>query len=243
MKYLLLLTEILVLTTVLLAAKSADAQEVRTYLQVDVGVYHLDEAPISLKLAPFVKVEDRFRDQGLVLNKTFVGMKLRILSWLSTQFYYAHKDLLYSAHQQKHMTVGDLILTYDDKQIRLSDRIGNEWHVTDRFYRLRNYTELLYKTPLKWLGLWAAEEFRFDSDQERINMNDVRAGFQFSPLDKWLPLKIGSNFMVSNRLFDILNTDHQPPFRKAPLHVKPRTFRPSFPPEENRPQRRPVAQA
>jgi hypothetical protein len=159
----------------------ARAQEGRLYLRGDYTAYRLNRHPVDLSLGPFLKLEERFRGRGLVYDKLSAGMKVQILSWLTTQLYYAHQDLLDASHVQKYMVVGDIIAARRFGDFRLLDRNGNEWHATDGYYRYRNYLEVLGRAPISWLTLWAAEELRIDSDQARINQNDVRTGIQAVP--------------------------------------------------------------
>lgn len=178
--------------------------EVRTYLQASTGVL----TKSAHKLDLFVKEENRYRESGLVLNKLFIGVKPTILPWLSSQLYYANKDLDYTRHQNKHMLVGDIILSTRMGPFAVKDRSGNEWHITDHFYRYRNYFEMGWRTPVRWLSLWSSEELRFDSDQSRVNMNDVRLGISLR-WQKGLNSRIFFD-LDSNRR----NTDewHQKPF-------------------------------
>jgi hypothetical protein len=164
-----------VCVTTWLASPTARA-ETRTYLDLDVAIAPSvpNAPPPQLRL--FGREENRFRNQGLVLNKAFAGARLSAFPWLQLAPYYAKKDMFYGKHVSKHMAVMDLLLTAKLGRLRGKYRLGNEWHVTDSFYRLRNYAELAYVMPLPWLSAWTAEEFRIDSDQQRVNVNDVRLG-------------------------------------------------------------------
>lgn len=86
----------------------------------------------------------------------------------------------YGRHLNKHMLVGNIILSTRFEPFAIKNRSGNEWHITDRFYRYRNYSEFDWRTSAKILTLWTAEEWRFDSDQSRVNMNDIRLGVALS---------------------------------------------------------------
>jgi len=167
-----------IIATIPIAASAGDDTEMRLYFDAEHAVIEAREGH-PLTLAPFVRTEERFGDQGLDLLKVFGGIRITALYWLAFQCYYAHKDFFNPGHRQANMAVGDIIFTYEKGPFRLKNRNGNEWHITDGFYRYRGYVEARYTTPAKWLRLWAAEEIRFDSDQARINENDVRAGLEF----------------------------------------------------------------
>ncbi len=128
----------------------------------------------------FLRQENRFRKSGLVLNKVFIGGVYGFSKIFSFRGYYAFKDLLYKGHFTKNMLVGDIIAKYRWGRYSFLDKNGNEWHITDKFYRYRNYFQISCLTPLNRLKLWTADEIRFDSDQKRINMNDVRLGLCFT---------------------------------------------------------------
>ena len=147
--------------------------EVRTYSQVNTHLFNISR---TSSISIFLKQESRFRESGLVLNKVSVGLKPKILPWLSSQLYYANKDMDYTHHLNKHMLVGDITMSTRFGAFVIKDRSGNEWHITDRFYRYRNYFEVAWRSPVRQLILYSSEEWRYDSDQTRINMNDVRLG-------------------------------------------------------------------
>jgi hypothetical protein len=155
---------------------SAARAETRTYLDVNLGVHPRTSEYQAPQLRIFAREENRFRSQGLVLNKAFIGPQVLATPWLQFDLYYAKKDMFYAAHKSKHMATFDMLLKAKLGPLRGKDRMGSEWHVTDQFYRFRNYTELGYVTPIKWLSLWTAEEFRYDADAQRINVNDNRFG-------------------------------------------------------------------
>jgi len=167
-----------VMVAILLAFSlvSSGQAEVRSYLQLDTRLLPASKLKQALKLDVFVKEESRYRREGLVLNKLSLGFRPTFNPWLKAQVYYAHKDMDYTRRLTKHMLVGDVILSARSGTFSLKDRSGNEWHITDRFYRYRNYLELALKTPIHRFTVWTAEEWRFDSDQSRVNMNDVRLG-------------------------------------------------------------------
>ena len=166
------LVALLCFAAVMAEATTARA-EVRMYTLVRTRLLDLSH---TSTIDIFLKQENRFRESGLVLNKVFVGLKPKIRPWLSVQIYYANKDLNYTRHLNKHMVVGDIILSTRLGSFAIKNRNGNEWHITDHFYRYRNYSAFAWSTPVGWLTLWTAEEWRFDSDQSRVNMNDIRLG-------------------------------------------------------------------
>lgn len=160
--------------------------EGRFYFDLDYLAIHGHGPTFHMSLRPMFRSEQRFRESGLVLLKTSAGLRFGALPWLSLQTYYAHKDLFYQDHRQAHMAVVDVILHGHLGPLRLMDRNGNEWHVTDGFYRYRNYFETLWEIgrwrPGGWnVGLWTSEEFRIDADVGRVNLNDIRVGLQFAP--------------------------------------------------------------
>lgn len=165
-----------VLAVLLLLTISSVQAEVRTYLQVSTALLPKQDHKRDFKLNIFLREESRYRESGLVLNKLFIGVRPTFRPWLLSQFYYANKDMDYTQHQNKHMLVGDIILSSWLGLFTLKDRSGNEWHITDRFYRYRNYFEVAWRTPIRQLTVWTAEEWRYDSDQSRVNVNDIRLG-------------------------------------------------------------------
>ncbi len=161
---------------IMLSTATQGNAEVRSYLQVSTSLLAKQDHKSDFKLSIFVREENRYRESGLVLNKLFIGVRPTMFPWLSSQFYYANKNLNYTRHQNKHMVVGDIILSTRLGPFTVKDRNGNEWHITDRFYRYRNYFEMAWKTPIRQLTVWTAEEWRYDSDQSRVNVKDVRLG-------------------------------------------------------------------
>ena len=135
--------------------------------------------PARPDLSLFLKEENRFRDQGLVLNKAFAGFQSHATSWLGFNLYYAKKDMFYTKPLSKHLGSADVFAKAKLGPFWGYTRVGNEWHMTDKFYRLRDYFEVGWVTPAPWLTVWAAEEFRYDADVGRLNMNDNRFGLGF----------------------------------------------------------------
>jgi len=163
---------------------SAGTYETRAYLDLDASVLQHQAGVLTLRLRPMGRAELRFRDEGLVYLKSFLGLRLDLTRWLMLQAYYAHKDLLYPdrARSNAHMAVLDPIFKVRRGPLRLLDRNGLEWHVTDAFFRYRNYLEARVTPGPAWLALFCGGELRVDSDQARVNMLDLRAGLELRPL-------------------------------------------------------------
>ncbi len=158
----------------------ADIYETRTYVDVDVTAYRHKSGLINLRLRPMARAELRFRDEGLVYLKSFLGMRVNVLQWFMLQTYYAHKDLLYTGKKRKqaHLAVIDAIFNVKLGPVGLLDRNTFEWHITDTFFRYRNYFETNVVLGFPWLRGFAGGELRVDSDQGRVNMLDLRVGFK-----------------------------------------------------------------
>lgn len=131
-----------------------------------------------------LRFEERFRAQGLVQVKGFAGVRINPAQWLTFQIYYANKSLRYSTPRRVNMFVGDIIFRLRLGAFRVTDRNGHEFHATDGFYRYRQRLEVHYQTPLSWLGVWIADEFRLDSDQRRVNLNDLQVGLELQPVQR-----------------------------------------------------------
>jgi hypothetical protein len=158
----------------------AHEQDIRTYMAVTVGITDFSK---GYRLSIFGKNENRFRSQGLVYDKEFLGVKQGLGSWFMLRLYWVHKDLWYKSHRAKSMCVFEFFVHHRFGPFGFVYRNGNEWHVTDRFYRNREKLELqgFLPKPAQWLYFWASEEFRVDSDQSRVNMNDWWLGVGFRP--------------------------------------------------------------
>ncbi len=168
------------IVAVILVAGAAGAkaeEEVRLKLDLDYDVR--GGASRGLSLRPMVRTEQRFRDSGLVMLKVFAGARAGLLPWLLLQTYYAHKDNVASGDDVVHMLVLDLVAHTRIGPCVISDRNGNEWHSKPGFYRYRNNLDLHVNPGLHWLRMFVADEVRFDSDQTRMNMNDLTAGLDF----------------------------------------------------------------
>lgn len=175
-----------VIFLILLTEPVPAAGEVRLKLDLDYTI-PLQRDNSALAIKPMLRTEQRFRENGVVLNKVFTGLRFDVSPALKIQAYYAHKDLYYSDHQEIHMLVFDLILQYRLKSLTFKERNGNEWHSPSGFYRYRQYFELLHNVGVLRSAIWLSEEFRVDSDQRRVNQNDIRLGINFKLKD---PLKI-----------------------------------------------------
>ncbi len=156
------------------ATNAMAEEEVRLKLDMDHNV--LGGVSDTVTLRPMVRTEQRFRAQGLVLLKIFAGVRSDVLPWLTLQAYYAHKDKLLPEHQQVHMAVLDIVPHIKLGPVRISDINGSEWHSVPGFYRYRNNLEVALSPGLTWLRLFVADEIRVDSDQARMNMNDLKVG-------------------------------------------------------------------
>ena len=178
-------------------ARAQDVGEARIYLDADANV--LGGGSGSVTLRPMVRTEQRFRVAGLHLLKVSAGLRAGVLPWLMLQGYYAHKDMWSNnTHQQFHMAVLDLILHHRWDHVTLTWRLGNEYHINPGFYRLRSSFNVSIDPGLRWLRLFASEEFRFDSDQTRVNMNDVRAGVDFV-VTSWLTVRTFYDLELNHR--------------------------------------------
>lgn len=146
--------------------------EFRNYISFD---YKLFDINSGFKIKPFVKLENRFRDLGSVLAKFSTGLKMGFTNWFNINIYYSNKGLYYSEYLQKNLLNVDLVFLIHLGNIGFKSRHGNEWHINDRYYRYRNYSEIYVKTDNKF-GVFVSEEFRADSDEKRVNQNDLRFG-------------------------------------------------------------------
>lgn len=176
------LIALLILAGVNSEARAATG-EARVYMDVEYAVVKKDSESLRLVLKPFLRIENRFRDSGLVYEQWNAGFKLRILSWLSVAAYYTPRELLYPGKPDKFKnTVGaDIVFHPSFGSFRFLNREANEWHATDMYYRYRNLSEVMYTTTKTWLSLYAYDEFRFDTDKRRVNMKNIGGGFEFDP--------------------------------------------------------------
>ncbi len=178
--------------TVLFISPAASAQEYRLKLEADWHAWHAKSGLPAVH--PLIKTEQRFRDQGLVLEKVFAGARINTLRWLTVSIYYARLDKFYRAHQGWHLAVMDITPHVRLGPFKVSDKNGNELHYASggstAYYRYRNDLKLFWTPPgLKWLKIWAGDEVRFDSDERRMTMNDFTAGLVFR-LNPRLTMKV-----------------------------------------------------
>ncbi|HON79200.1 MAG TPA: hypothetical protein PK544_11965 [Spirochaetota bacterium] len=130
----------------------------------------------------YVKVEERFRSGDRVYSKQVYGLPVRIVNGLSVMVFYANKYLMENEKQKKSIYGFDVNMKAVTKMFLLKDRIRTEYHETDSFNRFRNAVEAGIKIPyVTMLSLFTGYEFRYDSDQERINVNDILWGIRIKP--------------------------------------------------------------
>ena len=159
----------------------ADESEFRNYINVDYTLLKADHNSWHLSLKPYYIIENRFRGGQLVYEQWTMGLKMSPLPWLSVQSYYTPREQMYAGKPRvnKDVAGSDLLINPSFGRFQLLSRQANEWRITERYYRYRNLIGITYKTPVKWLSLDADEEIRIDSDQPRINQNDLGGGLQF----------------------------------------------------------------
>lgn len=195
-----LLTAVL-MGAVLFASTRADAAtaEGRTYIDLEYTVFAKRSDVVSFALKPFVRLETRFRDSGMVYEQWNTGLRIGILPWLSTAAYYTPRLTMYPGTPGKFKNVAgaDVIFHPQIGPFKLIDRIANEWHATDGFYRFRNLSEFIFKVA-DWAAIYFYEEFRIDADQRKVNMNNAGAGLQFDPLPV-LTLRLFYDFEINRR--------------------------------------------
>ena len=157
---------------------AADTVETRSYVDLQYTAVSKDAFVISVE--PFYKMENRFRDTGLVYTQWNAGIRSNILSWLSAAVYYTPRELAYpnKTNSFKNAAGADLIFKAAAGPVGFMNREANEYQITDNFYRYRNLTEVKLATFEKWPSIYISDEFRADSDQQRINMNNAEAGFE-----------------------------------------------------------------
>jgi len=154
--------------------------EARVYLDVEHMLPHRAAGSLHLTLRPFISVESRFRNSGLVYEQWNAGLRFGLLSWLSGAAYYTPREALSSAKPDafKNVAGADVVFQPSFGSFRFINREANEWHVTDRYYRYRNLSEIVYTTPIRRMSLYLYDEFRVDSDEKRVNMNNVEGGIK-----------------------------------------------------------------
>lgn len=183
----------------------AASREERTYLDVEYTVLRRG----ALALRPFARAESRFRSTGLVYEQWNAGLRLRVLPWLSVAAYYTPREQLYPGKPTafKHVVGADLVLQPSLGRFRLLNRETEEWFATDGFHRYRNLVEVAYPLPGARLSPYVYDEFRFDSDQRRVNMNDVGVGVQFNATPV-LTLRLAYDIEANRRLLPTWQYTH-----------------------------------
>jgi len=164
---------------------SADDYDFRNYLTFN---YNFIESRGGLTLKPFVKIEERFRDSGVVLNKFNAGLKIGFFKWLNSDLFYSLKELFYNGSVRKDLLTAGLTFSFHLSRWNFKSRHRNEWHLSNEFVRYRNYSETDFKINRQF-GVYASEEFRIDSDEKRINQNDIRTGIDIK-IDKKTKFRI-----------------------------------------------------
>lgn len=177
------------------AMAQAGTVEARGYMSINCVAVSKTAADAGINLNAFLKLENRFRDTGLVYTQWNAGLNVDILEWLNVSVYYTPREQSYPGKPNvfKNVYGVDLNLSYSLGAIKLYNREANEWQATDNFYRYRNLTGIALKTDGYWPAPYVSEEFRADSDQQRINMNNFEVGLNIKGMG-------ATNFKV---LYDI----------------------------------------
>lgn len=177
----------------------AATAEGRFYIDLEYTVLKIDSGALHFKLKPFVRLETRFRDSGMVYEQWNTGLRFGILPWLSAAAYYTPRLTMYPGKPGKFKNVAgaDVIFHPQIGPFKLFDRVANEWHATDGFYRFRNLSEFIFNVA-DWAAVYFYEEFRIDADQRKVNMNNVGAGLQFDPVPA-LTLRLFYDFEINRR--------------------------------------------
>jgi len=149
----------------------------------------------------YIKDEERFQNEKLVYAKQVYGISVKTGDVFSFMPFVAHKHLHYSRQETKKLAGMDINLGAHSSNFFIKDRIRSEYHVTDKFYRFRNATEIGYSMLTEHLSFFGRYEFRFDRDQQRINMNDIAGGIIIKPV-KSLSVRLYYNRELKRR-----NTD------------------------------------
>jgi len=198
------------LAALLLAAPApgiaqAASREGRTYLDIEYTV--LRKGPLALR--PYARAESRFRSTGLVYEQWNAGLRLRVLPWLSVAAYYTPREQLYPGKPKAFKNVAgvDVVLQPSLGRFRLLNRETDEWHATDGFHRYRNLLEIAYPLPGARLSPYFYDELRIDSDQGRVNMNDVGVGVQFNATAT-RTLRLAYDIEANRRLLPTLQYAH-----------------------------------
>lgn len=138
----------------------------------------------------YVKDEERFKHGDRVYAKQVYGLPMKIINGLSVMVFYANKYLMENEKHKKSIYGFDVNIKAVTKLFFLKDRIRTEHHGTDSFNRYRNAVEAGVKIPnFTKVSLFTGYELRYDSDQERINVNDILCGIQIKPY-RYLNLRL-----------------------------------------------------
>lgn len=183
----------------------AASREGRTYLDIEYTVLRKGQ----FRLRPFARAESRFRSSGLVYEQWNAGLRLRILPWLSVAAYYTPREQLYPGKPIafKNVVGADVVLQPSLGLFRLLNRETEEWFATDRFHRYRNLSEIAYALPGAPLSSYVYDEFRVDSDQGQLNMNDVGVGVQFNA-SAALTVRVAYDIEANRRLLPAWQYNH-----------------------------------
>lgn len=183
----------------------AASREGRTYLDIEFTV--LRKGPLALR--PYARAESRFRSTGLAYEQWNAGLRLRILPWLSVAAYYTPREQLYPGKPNafKNVAGADVVLQPSLGRFRLLNRETDEWFATDGFHRYRNLVEIAYPLPGARLSPYVYDEIRIDSDQGRLNMNDVGLGVQFNATAT-LSLRLAYDIEANRRLLPAWQYTH-----------------------------------
>jgi hypothetical protein len=161
----------------------SDDKEIRLYSEIEETASQKNGDNLSFTLKPFLREESRFREGRFVYQQWNAGLRFQNKPWFSSQIYYTPRDQMYEGTPYKHKDVmgGDILFFLKIRSLRILNREANEWHMTDNFYRYRNFTNIIYITKIKWLAPYVYDEFRVDNDQKRMNVNDLGVGIQITP--------------------------------------------------------------
>jgi hypothetical protein len=161
----------------------ADERQIRIYTGIDDTLLDKNPKTRHFALQPFVREYSRFVKGEYVYQQWNIGVRMKHESWLSTQIYYTPRDRMYpgTPRTHKHVAGYDFLVSPKFGNFELLDREANEWHITDRFYRLRNLMQIMFLPRIKWPSPYVFDEFRADSDQKRINVNGTGFGLQMDP--------------------------------------------------------------
>jgi len=185
---------ILLFLLIISTTESIAASETRTNISLNFTPFHIGSAGYGV----FIKNEERFRRGQLVYAKQIYGITVKMKRLFSFMPFYAHKHLHYSEAATKELSGLDINLGLKSSGLFLKNRVRGEYHITDDFYRIRNAIEAGYTPVPPVLSLFSRYEFRFDTDQERINLNDMSGGLIIKPAAQ-LPIRLYYNREMKRR--------------------------------------------